>query len=490
MSRLGWVCNFTCCVITTAVRVVVPEGDEALLPCSLSTKEDLTRQLFDWRKDGQKEVFLYNAGSHYNNGRQGQDEQFKGRVFHFEDKLKNGDASITIRNTKVADSGNYTCDFPRHQPRQTFLIELVVGRVLRDRSGEISGAAKPSVKTLHQSETWALLQCKVPNARPEPTVKWQDSNGNKLPDKERDVTKSGDHFSVVLLTNVTKTDNFSCVVTQEDISHQTEAEIDVRLSGAAPEPVRVVVPEGDEALLPCSLSTKEDLTLKLFDWRKDGQKEVFLYEAGSHYNNGRQGQDKQFKGRVFHFEDKLKNGDASITIRNTKVADSGNYTCDFPHHQPPQTFLIELVVGRVLRDRSGEISGAAEPSVTNLNETETWALLLCKVLNAHPEPTVKWQDSAGNKLPDKQRDVIPSGDRFNVILRTNVTKTDNYHCVVTQEEISHQAASKIYVRLSEEPHSLTTGVIVGGAVGLLVVGFVVGGIAVFCIFKVRSRRPY
>nr|XP_046241049.1 butyrophilin-like protein 2 [Scatophagus argus] len=400
------------------VRVVVPEGDEAVLPCSLSTKEDLTLKLFDWKKDGQKEVFLYDAGSHYNNGRQGQDEQFKGRVFHFEDKLKNGDASITIRQTTVADSGNYTCVFPRHEG-QTFLIELVVA------------AAKPSVKILHQSETWALLQCKVLSARPEPTVKWQDSAGNKLPDKERDVTKCGDHFSVVLLTTVTKTDNFSCVVTQEDISHQTEAEIDVRLS------VRVVVHEGDEALLPCSLSTKEDLTGQRFDWRKDGQKEVFLYEAGTHDNNSYHGQDEQFKGRVFHFEDELKNGDASIKIINAKVADTGAYTCDFPFLQPPQMFDIELVVG-----------AAYEPYVRILHHTKDWSLLLCEVLNAHPEPTVKWQNSAGNVLPDKEREVTKSGDHFNVILLATVTKTDNYRCVVTQEEISRQTKAETYVYIS------------------------------------------
>nr|XP_046241094.1 butyrophilin-like protein 2 isoform X2 [Scatophagus argus] len=206
-----------------AERVVVPEGDEALLPCSLSTKEDLTQKLFDWKKDGQKEVFLYEAGIHYNNGRQGQDGQFKGRVSYFDGELKNGNASITIRNTKVADSGNYTCVFPRHQPRQTFSIELVVG------------AAKPSV-TIRKTKDGSLLLCEVPNAHPEPTVKWQDSNGNKLPDKEREVTKSGDHFSVILQAAVTKTDDYRCVVTQNGISHQTEADIYAVFNGAAPEP--------------------------------------------------------------------------------------------------------------------------------------------------------------------------------------------------------------------------------------------------------------
>uniref|UniRef100_A0A8D0CY42 Ig-like domain-containing protein n=1 Tax=Sander lucioperca TaxID=283035 RepID=A0A8D0CY42_SANLU len=107
---------------------------------------------------------------------------------------------------------------------------------------------------------------------------------------------------------------------------------------------------GTDVVLPCSLSTKENITSKLFDWRKDAQKddglkEVFLYDSGIHYNNGRGGQSEEFKGRVSHFPDELKHGNASIIIRNTKISDSGEYTCYFPRLRPPQTFYIELVVG-------------------------------------------------------------------------------------------------------------------------------------------------
>ncbi|XP_073324030.1 V-set domain-containing T-cell activation inhibitor 1-like [Pagrus major] len=127
-------CLLSCSGETSAagdgVKVVVKEDDDAVLPCSLSTKEDITGKLFDWKKDGQKEVFMYDSGIHYNNGLSGQDEQFKGRVSHFQDQLKNGDASIKITKTKMADSGNYSCIFPRPEPRQTFNIELVVGQVL------------------------------------------------------------------------------------------------------------------------------------------------------------------------------------------------------------------------------------------------------------------------------------------------------------------------------------------------------------------------
>ncbi|KAA8577453.1 hypothetical protein FQN60_007925, partial [Etheostoma spectabile] len=217
----------------------VEEDSDVVLPCSLRTKEDITSELFVWRKDGGlKEVFLYVAGKHYNNGLVGQSEEFKGRVFHFQDELKHGNASIIIRNTKISDSGVYRCDFPHLQPRQTFYIQLVVG------------------------------------------------------------------------------------------------------------PAVINVGRGADVVLPCSLSTKEDITFKVFVWRKapqehEGQKEVFLYDKGI----DNRGQSEEFKGRVSHFQDELKHSNASITIRNTKISDSGEYSCYFPRLQPRQTFYIKLVVG-------------------------------------------------------------------------------------------------------------------------------------------------
>lgn len=108
----------------------------------------------------------------------------------------------------------------------------------------------------------------------------------------------------------------------------------------------MVVLEGSDAILPCSLSTKENIELNLFDWKKvdPHKQEVFRYDGGLHYNNGLPGQDEHFRGRVSHFPLELQSGNASIIIKNTVVPDSGNYTCDFPLQQK-QTFSIELVVG-------------------------------------------------------------------------------------------------------------------------------------------------
>ncbi|XP_073323647.1 butyrophilin-like protein 2 [Pagrus major] len=483
-------CLLSCSGETSAagdgVKVVVKEDDDAVLPCSLSTKEDITGKLFDWKKDeSRKEVFMYDSGIHHNNGITGQDQQFIGQVSHFQDQLKNGNASIKIKNTKMADSGNYSCFFPRLQPRQTFNIELVVGQVLRDRTGEnIPGAApEPNIKILDETKDWSLLQCEA-HGDPLPTVEWKDSNNNTLNADTPHVSERGGRSYITVNITVTKTDNYRCVATQEKISHRIATVTYVLMNGAAPEPglsagvivgfvvlslllvaavvggvglcinnrkksVKILVKEGSDAVLPCSLSNKEDITGKTFDWRKDERRqEVFFYKSGLHSDNSNIGQDQQFKGRVSHFQDQLKNGNASIKIIKTKMADSGNYSCIFPHPEPRQTFNIELVVGQVLRDRTGEnIPGAApEPNIKTLADTKDSRLLQCE---AHGDPplTVEWKDSDNNTLDAEERKESKQGRYSYITVKITVTKTDNYSCVATQKEISHQIAAVIPVHI-------------------------------------------
>ncbi|XP_070758640.1 butyrophilin subfamily 2 member A2-like isoform X1 [Enoplosus armatus] len=255
-------------------------------------------------------------------------------------------------------------------------------------------------------------------------------------------------------------------------------------------PEVIDVEEGRDAMLPCSLSPKEDIQFKVFDWKKDGQNQVFMYEAGILKNDGRTGQDEQFKGRVSYFHDELKNGNASIIIRNTKMADSGIYTCTFSLLQPSQMFHLQLAVAPdperiILKNRLEENhpGAAPKPYITILNQTKDWSLLQCVVRGASPKPTVEWQDSAGNILPAKELQVSERGGSYDIILQTTVTKTDRYRCVATQEEIYHQIHAETYVLMNEFPTGLVVAVAVLVGVLLLLAVLVVKG----CI-KINCKK--
>ncbi|XP_035858312.1 butyrophilin subfamily 2 member A2-like [Sander lucioperca] len=229
------------------------------------------------------------------------------------------------------------------------------------------------------------------------------------------------------------------------------------------EPKYIIVKEGTDVMLPCSLSTKENVESKLFDWRKvaqkdEGLKEVFMYERGFHYNNGRPGQSEEFKGRVSHFEDELKHGNASIIIRNTKEADSGDYTCDFPRLH--QMFHLKLVVV------------APEPDINIIDATDDGVLLQCEVRGAAPKPRVEWQDRDGNKLPAKDPQVSERGDRYHITLQTTVTKTSCCRCVVTQEETNRRTHAEIYVAIIDNNTSIWTYTNLYGAGTLAVLAVV------------------
>ncbi|KAM3621463.1 uncharacterized protein V6R79_011557 [Siganus canaliculatus] len=219
--------------------------------------------------------------------------------------------------------------------------------------------------------------------------------------------------------------------------------------GVGPSHNRVFVKEGSDVVLRCS-SGNQNLNYAVFDWKKEDQKEVFFYDSGIHYNNGRGGQDPQFKGRVSHFEDELQHGNASIKIHNTKMEDSGVYTCYFPRLLPDQTFYVELVVDGILKDRSGSPGVAPAPDVTILKATNDWWQLQCDVRGASTKPKVEWQNSDGKVLHSQEPEVTESEGRFNVTLLITVNETGLYRCVVTQEELHHQTHAETFVYISGE----------------------------------------
>ncbi|XP_078105571.1 CD276 antigen-like isoform X2 [Sander vitreus] len=335
----------------------VREGSDVTLPCSLITKEDLRLTRFIWKKvsqktdDGQK-VFLYDKGDLYSDERPGQSEQFKGRVSHFPDELEQGNASIIIRNTTRADSGDYRCSVPFIQKPQEFHIYLVVEpKLIRVREG--SDVTLPcSLITKEDITSTRFVWEKTYDDQAVFLCDKGDLYSDELPDQSELFKGRVSHFpdeleqgnASIIIRNTTWADTglYSCIIK----SIQKRQIFHIYL---VVEP-KLIVEEGSDVTLPCSLITKEDLRLTRFIWQKvsqttDDNQEVFLYDKGDLYSDERPGQSEQFKGRVSHFPDELKQGNASIIIRNTTRADSGDYRCSVPLNEKPEMFYMKLDVG-------------------------------------------------------------------------------------------------------------------------------------------------
>ncbi|XP_041634911.1 uncharacterized protein LOC121504265 isoform X2 [Cheilinus undulatus] len=343
-SRLALIWTIAIHVHGSETTLFVEEDQDVLLPCSLSSKENIKACLFDWKKDGHKEVFMYDSAARYDHFA-GQDPQFVGRVSHFEDELKNGNASIKITKAKVADSGNYTCNFLCLQPSQTFHVQLVVG-LYADR---------------------------------------------------------------------------------------------------------VEVKEGSDTVLKFPLSSRVNIQSGVFDCNKDGKMEVYFYDEGLYSGHGRNGQDDHYKGRVSHSQEELQHGKVLLKIIDTRVEDSGNYTCIFPRPEPRREIHVQLVV-----------AASPRPSIEVLNQTQDWAVLQCKVQGASPKPSLKFQDSSGNPLYAEESPQPHTGGKYDMTIQATVNKTDHYRCVLRQEEINHEITIKTFVyihdKVCEDPYRHWFGV--------------------------------
>uniref|UniRef100_A0A3B4AIX1 Ig-like domain-containing protein n=1 Tax=Periophthalmus magnuspinnatus TaxID=409849 RepID=A0A3B4AIX1_9GOBI len=108
--------NLSLNVSVFVLDVAVAEGRDAILPCSLESRENIER--FSWSKD-HKEVFFYDTGRVKLNKQQ--------RLTHFEHELKSGNASIKIRNTQKSDSGRYSCKVSDIQPSRVMLYVVDAG---------------------------------------------------------------------------------------------------------------------------------------------------------------------------------------------------------------------------------------------------------------------------------------------------------------------------------------------------------------------------
>ncbi|XP_029358669.1 butyrophilin subfamily 2 member A2-like isoform X1 [Echeneis naucrates] len=220
-------------------EITVIEGHDVTLPCSIS--EDITAERFDWRADGQKEVYVYEGGLSSSKDLSGQHEQFKGRVSHFPGGLKDGNASIKISNTKVSDSGKYSCEFRRTNQKQH--VKLLVDGPLKDRSDEnIPGTiSKLSFKILGETQDGVNLECEVHGETFRPEVQLMDGDGNILPAEKPKISETGRSYTIIVHTKVTTSGNYRCVATQEPIKHQIYDQNYVPVPGGTNTPVRLYV---------------------------------------------------------------------------------------------------------------------------------------------------------------------------------------------------------------------------------------------------------
>ncbi|XP_069044009.1 butyrophilin subfamily 1 member A1-like isoform X2 [Lepisosteus oculatus] len=150
--------------------------------------------------------------------------------------------------------------------------------------------------------------------------------------------------------------------------------------------VPVFVFPGEDAVLPCYLSPEisaKDLQIRWF--RKDNIGLVCLHESGQ-YNF--EGQSPDYRDRAGLFLQELHRGNVSLTLRDVRRSDRGQYKCMVGSDLMEDDTVIDLGV-RAL---------GSQPSVSLHSPGGDQAQLLCRSEGWFPQPAVIWTDRDGNEV--------------------------------------------------------------------------------------------
>ncbi|KAJ8287189.1 hypothetical protein GJAV_G00048690 [Gymnothorax javanicus] len=154
------------------------------------------------------------------------------------------------------------------------------------------------------------------------------------------------NFSL-LLVNVTTEDKglYKCVVHTDQESHETMMEIDIErlvVTGAV-EPVFAYA--GEDVILNCSVDTHVPVRELEVEWVKINELVLaLLFDKGE---NIPESQDERFRGRAEFFSEEIPKGNFSMTLRDVRAEDKGEFMCKVHTDQESinaTAWIQELVV--------------------------------------------------------------------------------------------------------------------------------------------------
>ncbi|KAI4883246.1 hypothetical protein NFI96_022289, partial [Prochilodus magdalenae] len=195
--------------------VVATAGSDTILPCSVQREDKTPLSAVDmnimWTRPdlGDALVHFY-ADQRDINTRQ--IVLYTGKTSLFKDELQNGNTSLRLTKVRVFDEGQYKCVVDSRQWNDDVVFDLKV---------EVIGT-RPVItveKYDESSDTFTLL-CESGGWRPEPDLRWLDSEGKNLTTGLTELHRDAELFSVKRQVTVRyrDTDTAYCKVT---LGHHT-----------------------------------------------------------------------------------------------------------------------------------------------------------------------------------------------------------------------------------------------------------------------------
>ncbi|XP_039678152.1 coxsackievirus and adenovirus receptor-like isoform X1 [Perca fluviatilis] len=306
-------------------ELVVPvnPGDDVILPCQAAGS---SIRVVEWtRPDLKPDTVLYYRGGHLTPD--DQHPSFKDRVELVDRDLKDGDVSLILKNVSRHDAGTYKCRVKSGVTNQIRLIRTIRLQVPDEIVVPVPG---DDVILPCQANDYNIRVVEWTRAdlEPDTVLLYRDGNletyyqhpsfKNRVELVDRDL-KDGDVS--LTLKNVSRHDagTYKCRV-KSGVTNQIRLISTIRLQ--VPDLVVLPVP-GDDVILPCQAN---DYNISDVEWsRGDLEPDTVLLYRDGHLDPDYQ--NPSFKDRVELVDRDLKDGDASLTLKNVRSIDKGTYEC-------------------------------------------------------------------------------------------------------------------------------------------------------------------
>ncbi|XP_078422885.1 butyrophilin subfamily 2 member A1-like [Cetorhinus maximus] len=206
-------------IVTTAREpVIVIAGEDTVLDCQLIPAEAPEEMEVRWfRKEWANVVHLYRQGE---DRPELQNKDYSGRTELFHGLFGNGNVSLLLKKVTVKDGGLYTCFVVSKALDAEGTVSLKVGQV----------GLEPVVKMAGYQGNGIKLTCVSNDWYPEPSIKWQNGNGEELTGVlEKPKWDSRGLFKVESSLDVTDDSNnrYTCTVINTLLSKQQESNIQI-----------------------------------------------------------------------------------------------------------------------------------------------------------------------------------------------------------------------------------------------------------------------
>nr|XP_020140094.1 V-set domain-containing T-cell activation inhibitor 1 isoform X1 [Microcebus murinus] len=200
--------SITVTTLTSAGNI----GEDGILSCTFEPDIKLSDIVIQWLKEGV--MGLVHEFKEGKDDLSDQDEMFKGRTAVFADQVIVGNASLRLKNVKLADAGTYECHIITSKGKGNANLEYKTGAF-----------SMPEVNVDYNASSESL-RCEAPRWFPQPTVIWasqidQGANFSEFSNTSFELNSENVTMKVVsMLYNVTINNTYSCMI-ENDIAKAT-----------------------------------------------------------------------------------------------------------------------------------------------------------------------------------------------------------------------------------------------------------------------------